>query len=258
MSRRLTFYYDTLLEFQQPVTGHAFTLRCVPASFPGQRILDVTLTLDPSGACTWQKDGFGNLLQIGRVEQPHTHFRYTVQGTAEVDLSRRIPEAAHPVFRYASSYTAGSPAMLHWLSQLTLPEGEYGRALELAQAVHSYMTYTPGVTGVNTTAQEAFHQKSGVCQDYAHVYLALARKAGLTARYVNGLPEGEGASHAWCEVWINGVWLGIDPTRNRLAGEGYLRLGVGRDFGDCPIERGVFLGCTPQQQTVTTRVYQQQ
>ena len=258
MSRRLKFYYDTLLEFQQPVTGHAFALRCVPPSFPGQEILDVTLTLEPCVPYTWQRDGFGNLLQIGRVERPHTHFRYTVQGTAEVDLSRRIPEPAHPVFRYASAYTAVTPAMLQWLSELHLPEGEYDRALALAHAVHSYMAYTPGVTGVNTTAQEAFVQKAGVCQDFAHVYLALARQAGLTARYVNGLPEGEGASHAWCEVWIGGVWLGIDPTRNRLADEGYLRLGVGRDFGDCPIERGVFLGCTIQQQTVTTWVYQPQ
>lgn len=257
MSRRLTFYYDTLLEFQQPVTGHAFALRCVPTSFPGQRILDVTLTLEPSVPYAWQRDGFGNLLQTGRVEQPHTHFRYTVQGSAEVDLSQRIPEKAHPVFRYPSRYTAVSQDMSQWLSQLILPEGAYDRALSLAQAVHDYMTYMPGVTGVNTTAQQAFAQRSGVCQDFSHVYLALARKAGLTARYVNGLPEGEGASHAWCEVWINGVWLGIDPTRNRLADEGYLRLGVGRDFGDCPIERGVFLGCTPQQQTVTTRVYPQ-
>lgn len=257
MSRRLNFYYDTLLEFQQPVTGHAFALRCVPPSFSGQRILDVTLTLDPCVSCTWQRDGFGNLLQVGRVEHPHAHFRYTVQGTAEVDLTQRAAERAHPVFRYSSAYTAVGPGMSQWLSDLCLPEGEYDRALALSQAIHGCMSYTPGVTGVSTTAQEAFAQKAGVCQDYAHVYLALARQAGLTARYVNGLPEGEGASHAWCEVWINGIWIGIDPTRNRLADEGYLRLGVGRDFGDCPIERGVFLGCTAQCQTVTTRVYQQ-
>lgn len=257
MSRKLKFYYDTLLEFQQPVTGHAFALRCVPPSFPGQQILDVTLTLEPSVSYSWQRDGFGNLLQIGRAESAHTHFRYTVQGTAEVDLGLRTPEPAHPVFRYPSACTGVSPAMLQWLEGLDLPEGEYDRALALSKAVHSYMTYTPGVTGVNTTAREAFDLRAGVCQDYAHIYLALARQAGLTARYVNGLPEGEGASHAWCEVWINGLWLGVDPTRGRLADEGYLRLGVGRDFGDCPIERGVFLGCTVQQQTVITRVSQQ-
>ena len=258
MSRRLSFYYDTLLEFQQPVTGHAFALRCVPPSFAGQQILDVSLSLEPWVPYSWQQDGFGNLLQIGRVEKPHTHFRYTVQGTAEVDLSKRTFEPPHPIFRFPSGHTDASPAMVQWLKGLQLPEGEYDRALALAQAVHNYMAYIPGVTGVNTTAQEAFDKQAGVCQDFAHVYLALARQAGLTARYVNGLPEGEGASHAWCEVWLNGLWVGIDPTRNRLADEGYLRLGVGRDFGDCPIERGIFLGFTAQRQTVITRVYQQQ
>lgn len=258
MSRRLTFYYDTQLEFQYPVKEHSFTLRCVPPSFPGQQILDVSLSLSPCVPYCWQRDGFGNLLQIGRIEQPHTQFRYTVQGTAEVDLSKRVFEQAHPVFSFPSHYTAVSPAMAAWLAQLQLPEGEYERAVALARAVHDYMTYTPGITGVTTTAQEAFDKQAGVCQDFAHIYLSLARQAGLTARYVNGLPEGEGASHAWCEVWLNGLWVGIDPTRDRLADEGYLRLSVGRDFGDCPVERGIFLGITTQRQWVTTRVYQQQ
>ena len=119
------------------------------------------------------------------------------------------------------------------------------------------MTYLPGVTSVRTTAPEAFAAGQGVCQDFAHIYLALARKAGLSARYVNGLPEGEGASHAWCEVWLDGIWTGIDPTRGRWTGEDYLRFSVGRDFGDCPMERGVFLGLTDQTQTVFMRVRQQ-
>ena len=257
MSRRLHFYYDTLLEFQQAVTGHAFALRCVPPSFPGQEILDVSLSLSPGTACSWQKDSFGNLLQIGRIEEPHNHFRYTVQGTAEIDLNRRIPEPAHPVFRFPSRLTIPSRDMREWLDGLSLPEGAYDRAIALSQAVHASMAYVPGTTGVKTTAQEAFLKKAGVCQDFVHVYLALARQAGLTARYVNGLPEGEGASHAWCEVWLNGLWVGIDPTRGKLVDEGYLRLSVGRDFVDCPVERGIFLGFTHQCQTVTTRVFQQ-
>ena len=96
-----------------------------------------------------------------------------------------------------------------------------------------------------------------MCQAFAHVYLALARQAGLAARYANGLPEGEGASHAWCEAWLDGCWTGIDPTRGRWTDEGYIRFGVGRDFGDCPIERGVFLGLTDQRQTVFMRVSEQ-
>lgn len=254
MSRRLSFYYDVLLKFSQPVRGHAFALRCVPPGFPGQDILDVTLELDPQVPYARQHDGFGNLMQIGRVEDLHDHFRYTVRGTARLDLRKRKPEAAHPVFRFPSAYTAVDGAMEAYLDSLVLPENTADRAWALSEAVREKMEYVPGVTCVSTTAAEAFAAGTGVCQDFAHVYLALARRAGLAARYANGLPEGEGTSHAWCEVWQDGVWTGIDPTRGRWADDGYIRLGVGRDFGDCPIERGVFLGWADQTQTVWSRV----
>ena len=257
MSRTLSFYYDILLTFGDAVRSHAFVLRCVPPSFPGQEILDASLALDPPVPFSLQHDGFGNLLEPGRVEAPHDRFRYTVRGTARLDLSRRVPETPHPVFRYPSPFTGTDGAMAGYLSGLALPEKPRARAWALAEAVRERMTYLPGVTGVHTTAAEAFAAGQGVCQDFAHVYLALARRAGLTARYVNGLPEGEGASHAWCEVWLDGVWTGIDPTRGRWTDEGYIRFGVGRDFGDCPMERGVFLGLTGQTQTVFMRVQQQ-
>ena len=254
MSRQLTFFYDVLLTFDGPVSGHAFALRCVPPSFPGQEILDVSLSLEPPAPYARQRDGFGNLLQIGRIEAPHDRFRYTVRGSARLDLTRRRQSPGHPVYRFPSAYTAVSGEMEDFLAGLALPEAPAERAWDLAQAVHAHMNYRPGTTGVSTTAAQAFASGSGVCQDFAHIYLALARRAGLAARYASGLPEGEGASHAWCEVWLDGVWTGIDPTRGCWTGEDVIRLAVGRDFGDCPIERGVFLGRTGQRQTVTVSV----
>lgn len=257
MTRKLTFFYDVRLDFSAPVSSHAFVLRCVPPSFPGQEVLDVTLDLDPQVPYTRQRDSFSNLLQIGRADEPHDHFRYAVRGSARLDLSRRAAEPAHPVFRFPSPRTAVSGAMEDYMSSISLPEPPAERAWVLAQAVHDRLTYLPGVTGVSTTAAEAFAAGRGVCQDFAHVYLALARRAGLATRYANGLPEGEGASHAWCEVWLDGIWTGVDPTRGRWVDESYLRLSVGRDFEDCPVERGVFLGRTDQRQTVFARVCQQ-
>lgn len=257
MKRSLTFFYDISLQFDQPVRSHAFALRCIPPSFPGQEILDVSLSLDPQVPYVRQRDGFGNLLQIGRVEEPHDHFRYTVRGCARLDRSLRAPERAHPVFRFPSAYTLPDPAMGDFLAGLDLPAAPRERAWALSRAVGERISYTPGVTGTATTAAEAFASGAGVCQDFAHIYLALARQAGLTARYANGLPEGEGASHAWCEVWLDGLWTGIDPTRGRWTDESYIRFGVGRDFGDCPIERGVFLGITEQKQTVFMTVREQ-
>ena len=258
MSRDLHFYYDIRLEFDAPVTGHAFALRCVPPSFPGQEILDVELSLEPCTSYACQRDGFGNLLQIGRIEAPHDHFRYTVRGNARLAPEKRRPEPVHPIYRYPSAYTRPSGEMLAFLKGLDLEGTPRAQAEAICDGVHRHMTYTPGATGVSTTGAEAFAAGAGVCQDYAHIYLALARQAGLTARYCNGLPEGEGASHAWCEVWLEGCWTGIDPTRNRWTDDSYIRFNVGRDFGDCPMERGVFLGRTGQTQTVFMRVAQNQ
>ena len=256
MSRDLHFFYDIRLEFDAPVSEHAFVLRCLPPSFPGQEVLEAALELDPRVPYTVQRDGFGNLTQSGRIAPPHDHFRYTVRGAARLDPALRRPEPDTPIFRYPSAYTAPSPAILDYHRLLSLPGENGARAWALSQAVRARMRYVPGVTGLSTTAAQAFDAGQGVCQDYAHLYLALARLSGLSARYVNGLPEGEGASHAWCEVWLDGIWTGIDPTRGQWADAGYLRFGVGRDFGDCPIERGVFLGRANQRQTVFMKVCQ--
>lgn len=258
MSRLLHFNYDVQLEFSQPVQQHSFVLRCLPPNLPEQQILDLSLVVDPAVPLALQRDGFGNLLQAGRIDQPHSHFHYRVRGTALRDDTRRGPEPCHPVFRLASPYTALSPEMKAWLAGLTLPEAPRDRAWALAQAVHERLTYCPGATGVSTTAAQAFAAGQGVCQDFAHIYLALARALGLPARYLNGLPEGEGASHAWCQVYLDERWVGIDPTRLKRTDESYLRFGIGRDFGDCPMERGLFVGGADQQQTVFMRVSAEQ
>lgn len=257
MSRLLHFSYDITLDFDKPVTRHSFVLRCLPGSGPGQRVLTATLTLDPVVPFTEQRDSFGNRLQIGRLDAPHSHFHYCAAGSVLRDDAGRGGEADRPLFRYPSAFTQPDGTLRQLSASLPLPESPREKAWALLEAVRDRMTYTPGVTGVSTTAAQALALGQGVCQDYAHIYLALARLCGLSARYVNGLPEGEGASHAWCEVWLDGVWTGIDPTRGRWADEGYIRFGVGRDFADCPMERGVFLGGANQCQTVFMQVIQQ-
>ncbi|WP_346669709.1 transglutaminase family protein [uncultured Subdoligranulum sp.] len=257
MSRLLQFSYDITLTFDKPVTRHSFVLRCLPGDGPGQRVENAALTLDPAVPFTEQRDSFGNRLQIGRLDEAHSHFHYKAAGTVLRDDARREKEADRPLFRYPSAFTQPDGALRQAAASLTLPDDPRGKAWALLEAVQARLTYTPGVTGVSTTAAQALALGQGVCQDYAHVYLALARLCGLSARYVNGLPEGEGASHAWCEVWLDGVWTGIDPTRGRWADEGYIRFGIGRDFTDCPMERGVFVGAANQCQTVFMQVSQQ-
>lgn len=131
-------------------------------------------------------------------------------------------------------------------------------AMDLAERAcawtHRSMTYQHGITGVHTTAAEALAGGQGVCQDYAHVMLALCRQAGLPARYVSGHLLGEGGSHAWVEVVVDDplrtssgrmVAVAFDPTHDRRAGQGYFTVAVGRDYADVAPTSGTFEGTGP-------------
>ena len=97
-------------------------------------------------------------------------------------------------------------------------------------------------------------QLSGVCQDYAHILLSLLRIEKIPCRYVSGLAFETGETHAWVEVFDGGHWTGIDPTQNRLIGDHYIKLCHGRDYSDCPIERGIYIGNAQSVQTVLSRM----
>ena len=289
MRRELSFYFDTVLNFSGSVTEHNFLLRCIPADKPEQSILSYTLTVYPDGAASLGRDSFGNVVRAGRVVEAHDSFRYTLQGMAYRDDSLRVPEEAAPFYRYVSPLTQVTPELEAFYERVVKDAAAGGSvqvqsgdgatqiqfqgsvreqnvlsgfsalsALEKAKVlcakVYEHFTYAPGETNVMTTAGEAFVAGKGVCQDYAHVLIALCRMAGMPARYVSGLFVGEGASHAWAEVWMDGLWYGIDPTHNCLTDEKYLKLCVGRDYSDCPLERGVFSGWAEQTQKVFTKV----
>lgn len=139
-------------------------------------------------------------------------------------------------------------------------------ALDLAERVcawsHEALTYQYGVTGIRTDAASALAGGQGVCQDYAHVMLALCRTAGLPARYVSGHLVGEGGSHAWVEVVVDeplittgrAVAVAFDPTHNRRATHGYLTVAVGRDYADVAPTSGRFEGICPGVLSIRKRL----
>ena len=128
---------------------------------------------------------------------------------------------------------------------------------------HRSLTYEYGITGVRTTAAAAVAGGRGVCQDYAHVMIALCRAAGLPARYVSGHLVGEGGSHAWVEVFApdpstagrgRPVAVAFDPTHDRRARRGYLTVAFGRDYGDVAPTSGTFEGLGPGVLSSTKRL----
>lgn len=250
MSRILNFDFETRLDFSFPVTDHVFLLRCLPPELPQQHIISAELIIEPHTTFTVQTDSFGNLIEAGRIDTRHDFLSYRTIGRVELDTCKRCVETPMPIMRFASAYTAMSDEMQLALDGISLPEAPFDRAEALMTLTRERLAYIPGMTDTRTTASDAYHAHHGVCQDFAHVFLAFARHCGMYARYVNGLHEGIGASHAWCEVWIDGIWTGIDPTEGSWVDESYIRFSIGRDFADCPMERGIFNGKASQKQTI--------
>ena len=250
--KKLEFEFSSCLTFSASVTDHAFLLRCQPRLAAGQELVSHDVLISggklPMESLAKGRDSFGNTTIAGWMAEEHDSLSYAVSGVVLRDDRKKEREECSPCYRYDSSMTKPSPEMKEFAHQLGLKGGPLEDAELIADAVHAWFSYAPGTTDVNTTAAEAFQSKSGVCQDYAHVFISLARMAEIPARYVCGLPKGEGATHAWAEVWQDGIWYGYDPTRACHADEGYIVLAVGRDYGDCPTERGVFKGNAFQMQ----------
>lgn len=123
-------------------------------------------------------------------------------------------------------------------------------ALAMNAYVFKNFKYIPGITSVETTLEEIWMLKAGVCQDFAHILSAMLRMAKIPSRYVSGYicpnkngMRGEGATHAWVEAYIPFYgWLGLDPTNNCIVDNLHVRLAVGRGFNDCSPVKGTYKG----------------
>lgn len=251
--RSLRFRYFMELRFSQPVWEHRFTLKCFPKSSQRQTVQDLDIHITPEESLSRGEDSSGNLCVCGCVVQPHERFSVEVRGTALTGLaSGEAAGAAHRTarFKYHTPLTAPGPAITALHSGLSLYGSGLDRALACMHALYGRFRYVSGATGVRTTAEQALAQGIGVCQDYAHILLSLCRLEGIPCRYAAGLLPGEGESHAWVDVYHDGQWVALDPTHDRLAGEGYIQFSAGRDSTDCSINRGIFQGQARQFQTI--------
>lgn len=123
------------------------------------------------------------------------------------------------------------------------------------QYIFDNFKYIKGITNVETTVDEILEHKSGVCQDFVHLMLQILRSMNVPGRYISGYicpnkngMRGEGATHAWVEVWIPGYgWAGIDPTNNVWVTNNHVKLAVGRNFSDCSPVKGSFRGPAKQK-----------
>jgi len=251
--RTVSFQYKTELVFSSPASEHHFMLKILPPSDSRQKIRSLSWNVNPHPAVWRTSDGFDNEALSGFINVPHDYFRFGIQGMAEVNDAPYITGSEpERVLLYPTDLTQVNGALAQFYNDLN--QSAHSDILERVQfcahAVHTHLRYERGITANTTTAQEAFDLGAGVCQDYAHILLALLRKSGVPCRYVAGLASDYGETHAWVEAWIADRYYGIDPTRDKLIDEGYIALSRGRDFADCSVERGIFKGACKGTMTI--------
>lgn len=248
---RLSYEYTTRVEFRPSIGQHNILLRCLPAKTAFQQSVCESFWISRG---FWHKegvDGFGNRVISGGTSEWHPVLEYSAFG--EVDSTTYcIPDAeASPMYLLSSPMTRISREILFLLPRLT------GNCLDdcmtIVHAVHQHIAYMPGTTNMQTTAEQVCRQRQGVCQDYAHLMIALCRAAGYHARYVCGFMQGEGHTHAWVEVHDGQCWYAFDPTNDTAIATGYIKIAHGRDVCDCPVSRGSFIGNTIQQTEIIVK-----
>jgi transglutaminase-like putative cysteine protease len=245
-------------EYAAPIVNLSQRLMVVPRPVHGdQRLLCHRLEVSEARFCQRMcGDRFGNVvvgINIPKVEE-------LVDFDVSVLVERLSRQGQHlegttrqtlDVYRLPSALTQPDSGLRAAAAELA-SRGETGG--DLAAAVSSWvyrrMSYGFDRTGVHTTAGEALASGQGVCQDYAHVMLALCRLLDIPARYVSGHLVGEGGTHAWVEVLLPGPGRSVevlawDPTHDRRADLKYLTVAVGRDYRDVAPVSGTY--CLPHR-----------
>lgn len=242
------------------MTKHYYSFKAFPCNTARQRIISMEVSVFPEKPIVYGADSFGNRYMYGSIVEPHSEFSLKISGQAETGLEIYEEKTASVdsrilLFRNQSQYTRMGEALKKYHDEAApdFSKPTYNRVLEYMNILHNDFTYQKSVTNISTTAEEAAALKKGVCQDYAHVLLALCRADKIPARYVVGMMTGEGESHAWVEALCCNYWYGFDPTNNMLVNDQYIKISHGRDFKDCTVNKGIFTG-GGQQQSINVKV----
>jgi transglutaminase-like putative cysteine protease len=260
--RRYEIVHESIHHYGSDATRSRNEVRLQPLPRKGIHLESFRLEVTPAAETDAQVDHFGNPTWLVSVEAPHSELRVTARSQVSIARGTGAPIAAIPwnparlsrnpavEFRLPSPRVPALPAIKALAEEMGLAERDWDSLLRANRELRLQFAYLPGSTLVSSTLQEILDLRVGVCQDFAHVLIALARHLGWPARYVSGylVPEAasEGYSHAWVEIGsADGSWLGLDPTHKGETGDRHVAVAVGRDYSDVSPLRGVFVSASP-------------
>lgn len=287
---RLSVAHETQYRYSSPVVLSQQLLHLTPRVLPWQSCNPHHIDVEPTPSeITEGEDYYGNRTVSLVIAAPHqalvvrTASAVSVEPRASAALAAPkssweavrarlsaldTPLAEPAEFLFDSSHVERSRELADYaVKSFTARRAILESATDLARRIHKDFKFDRTATSVSTPLKQVLKQKSGVCQDFAHLMIGCLRSIGLAARYVSGYlltapPPGRprligaDASHAWASIYCGerAGWVDIDPTNNCLVDDAHVTLGWGRDFADVTPMRGVILGGGTQSLAVRVTV----
>lgn len=273
---RLRVEHRTQVRYHEAVRASYNEARMTPRDLPRQSVLDTGVSTDIPVPIWTYSDYWGTVVSSFDIQAPHEELEIRAHTTVE---TRPAPEPGRPLpwavlraqaadgqllqFLMPTARTAVRAELAEAARERTARADPLEAASEIVSWVSDRVAYVQGATEVQTGAQEAWDIGEGVCQDMAHLTVALLREVGLPARYISGYlhpmagaepgDEMEGESHAWVEYW-DGEWVACDPTNLAHVGERHVVVAAGRDYSDVPPLKGIYRGAPNSSMQVAVSV----
>ncbi len=265
-----TIRHITRFVYDAPISESVMEARMQPRNDTLQRCIHFGLSTTPPSRAMIYQDHDGNAVHYFDVPGRHSKLTITAEAFVECDTPPILPfalggnawdrldaltasgelwDALNP-----SPFARPGPLLETLAREIGVERGDDPLATLrwLTGEVYRRFEYSPHSTRVDSPIDDALEARRGVCQDFAHIQIALVRGLGIPCRYVSGYlfhePDtrdrsSDGATHAWLEALLPGIgWIGFDPTNNLIVGDRHIRVAIGRDYADVPPTRGVFKG----------------
>lgn len=269
----------TTFTYEPSVRESVMEVRLQPRSESNQRCLSFSLEIDPPATVMLYRDFLGNTVHHYDIAGAHKKVKVEAQSVVEVLPTNEITgsgswEDLDAIISAEDHWEMLLPSVYAWSTELLdglaneLHLERTGSPLEVLhkvqRGIHDNFSYVPNSTKVDSPIDDALKARQGVCQDFAHIMIALGRKLQIPCRYVSGYlyhahPDknrsADGASHAWVEALVPKVgWVAFDPTNDVVGGDRHIRVAIGRDYSDVPPTRGVYKGEAESELSVSVSV----
>jgi transglutaminase-like putative cysteine protease len=274
--------HTTTFRYEPAIRESVMEVRLQPRSDGEQRCLSFTLHVDPAANVMQYHDFIGNVVQHFDIAAKHAQLKVTAHSEVEVqsvspvrpsesgdwnDVDALVAGGDYWEMLLPSHFVRSSEQLEDLARELKLERrgNPMSLLMELNGAIYQLFAYVPQSTKVDSPIEHALQSRQGVCQDFAHIMIALVRQLKIPCRYVSGYMfhrdanekdrSLEGASHAWVEALIPKLgWVAFDPTNNLVGADRHIRVAIGRDYADVPPTRGVYKGEAQSELSVAVTV----